>query len=274
MYDFLRDFASRPAPFSRYTTRTLWTSPHLARQMLQYHLDPDTDLASRRPSLIEATAHWIDSQLDLSGKSLCDLGCGPGLYADRFAAAGAKVTGVDFSRHSLDHARLHTAPGISYLEADYLEDTLPRGFDVVTLIYEDYGALSPPQRQQLLGNIQKMLNPGGHLVLDAPGRGHFAQRDESTVMEPGLMGGFFSAGNYIGLQKTFLYPGQQLVLDRYAIIEEAETWELFNWTQCFTAEQLTRDLASAGFTVEMMTSDLTGSPVGENSLSLAVIASQ
>ena len=53
MYDVLSDFAVRPEPFSRYTAKELWTRPHLARQMLNYHLSQETDLASRRIDTIE-----------------------------------------------------------------------------------------------------------------------------------------------------------------------------------------------------------------------------
>ena len=101
MYDLLHDMSRRPEPFSRYTAKELWTRPHLAQQMLEFHLNQDTDLASRRIELIDSTVEWIDDQLDLSGKSICDLGCGPGLYAQRFASMGAEVTGVDFSAHIL-----------------------------------------------------------------------------------------------------------------------------------------------------------------------------
>ena len=96
MYDLIKDLSQRPEPFSHYTAMELWTRPHLARQMLDFHLNQETGLASHRFETIEEIVNWIDSQLNLSGKRLCDLGCGPGLYTRRFAACGANVTGVDF----------------------------------------------------------------------------------------------------------------------------------------------------------------------------------
>lgn len=85
MYNELNDFLKRPEPFSTLTIKELWTRPHIAQQMLQFHLDDATELASRNPRTIDATVDWIDSKLGLSGTRLCDLGCGPGLYAERFA---------------------------------------------------------------------------------------------------------------------------------------------------------------------------------------------
>ena len=64
--------------------KELWTRPHLAEQMLGYHLNQETDLASRRFESIDRVVEWIDAQLNLPNKSVCDLGCGPGLYAQRF----------------------------------------------------------------------------------------------------------------------------------------------------------------------------------------------
>ena len=160
MYNVLHDFTLRPAPYAKYTAKELWTRPHLALQMLRYHLDQDTALASRPHVDIEATIDWIDSQIDVAGKKVCDLGCGPGLYASRFAMRGADVTGIDFSRHSLDYAQAEAArtrTHIRYIHADYLEDDPPTGFDVVTLIYYDYCALSPEQRRCLLAHVRKML---------------------------------------------------------------------------------------------------------------------
>ncbi len=105
MYELLSDISRRPAPFSRCTTKELWTRPYLAQQMLSFHLNQETELASRRFETIDHVVNWIDSQLNLCDKSVCDLGCGPGLYTQRFANKNAQVTGVDFSSHSLDYAK-------------------------------------------------------------------------------------------------------------------------------------------------------------------------
>lgn len=93
LYAELAGFDDRPAPFSKMTIATLWTDPHIARQMLAFHLDPHHDAASRRPGSIEGFVGWLDERLPLAGKKLMDLGCGPGLYAQRLAQRGAQVTG-------------------------------------------------------------------------------------------------------------------------------------------------------------------------------------
>jgi len=273
MYELLFDISKRPPPFSRYTAKELWTRPHLAQQMLAYHLSQDTDLASRRFESIDRVVAWIDAELDLSQKTLCDLGCGPGLYTERFASIGAAVTGVDFSRHSLDFAEDQGSQAVTYLEADYLSDDLPTGFDVITLIYTDLCALSPTQRETLLGRMREMLNPGGHLVLDVAGTGSFAAKEETTIIEHNLMGGFWSPDDYVGIQRTFLYQSELLSLDRYVIVEPSETWQVFNWIQHFTLESIEAELRNAGFHIDEMAGDLSGTPLEPKSDLIAIVAS-
>ena len=275
MFELLRDISLRPEPFSRYTAMELWTRPHLARQMLKFHLDQETDLASRRFETIDQIVTWINSQVDLSDKRLCDLGCGPGLYAQRFTASGADVTGVDFSAHSLEYARLKAGENnqsIRYLEADYLSDELPGGFDIVTLIYTDYSVLSPSQRARLLGRIGKMLNPGGRLVMDVAGMGSLDAKEECTLLEDRLMHGFWAEGDYVAIQRSFVYRDERLSLDRFVIVEPDETWHVFNWFQYFTADQLQEELSTAGFSIELMSGSLRGEPLEPNGDYIGVIA--
>ncbi|MCU7929782.1 MAG: class I SAM-dependent methyltransferase [Candidatus Thiodiazotropha sp. (ex Codakia rugifera)] len=272
MYDFVHDISTRPTPFSRYTAKALWTRPHLSRQMLKYHLDQETDLASRRFEMIESTVEWIDSELTLSGKNICDLGCGPGLYTERFSALGARVTGVDFSENSLSYARKHSEHSVCYIHADYLEDELPSGFDAITLIYTDLCVLSPDQRARLLGKMRKMLNPSGTIVIDVAGVGLLVGKQEVTLIEDKLMGGFWSEGDYVGIQKSFIYEDLHLSLDRYVIIEPNEIWQVYNWFQHYTSQMIVKELSDAGFTVVKITSDLTGAPINSNVEFIGVIA--
>ena len=273
MYELLYDISKRPEPFSRHTVKELWTRPHLARQMLTYHLSQETDLASRRYESIDQVVEWIDAQLDLSEKSLCDLGCGPGLYAQRFESRGAKVTGVDFSARSLDFAKVQGQQSVRYIEADYLVDDLPTGFDVVTLIYTDLCALSPGKRKKLLGRMRGMLNPGGHIIVDVAGIGSFTSKEEVTIIEHNLMRGFWSAEDYVGIQRTFIYPDDNLTLDRYLIVQPSDSWQIYNWTQHFTPVSIETELQSTGFRIDQMAGDLNGTPLEPESDLIGIIAS-
>src|SRR5574339_47140 len=59
-----------------------------------------------------------------AGASLLDLGCGPGLYASRFSRAGFRVTGVDYSRRSIEYAANYAKDNhldISYRYENFLD---------------------------------------------------------------------------------------------------------------------------------------------------------
>jgi SAM-dependent methyltransferase len=272
MYDLLCDVSRRPEPFSRCTVKELWTRPHLARQMLAYHLSQETELASRKFESIDRVVDWIDTQLGLSGKILCDLGCGPGLYAQRFESRGANVTGVDFSAVSIDYAKVQGPSTIQYINADYLVDDLPSGFDLVTLIYTDMCVLSSEQRQQLLGRMREMLTPRGRIVFDIAGIGSFDQKQEATIIEENMMDGFWAPGQYVGIQQTFVYAEQHLSLDRYVIVEPGEIWQIYNWFQYFSPESIEAELQAAGFEIDQVVGDLTGAPLQPTGDFLGIVA--
>lgn len=160
MYKQLIKINSKPAPFEFNTTSDLWTDPHRAKQMLAFHLDKESDIASRRHSKITATVSWMIDYFNLSsGMKICDFGCGPGLYTSELAKTGADVTGIDFSVSSLNYARefaLKENLSITYIEADYLHFESSEQFDLISLIYYDYCALGPEHRIRLLKKIQSL----------------------------------------------------------------------------------------------------------------------
>lgn len=261
IYPDLAAFHERPAPFSRYTVNTLWTDPHIGRQMLAAHLNPDHDAASRRPATIDATIAWIDARLGLADKRVVDLGCGPGLYARRMALRGASVTGLDFSPVSIGHAMSDIPAGVhlTYELADYLTDPLPGPADIVTLIYGDYCALSPTRRAALLSRIRAILAPGGRLVFDVYSTGQLAGFTEGFEGGPRYMNGFWAEGDYFAFKRTLVYPAGSITLERYLVATPDRQFEIFNWMQYFTPATITAELAAAGFTVDF-TCDLTGHP--------------
>ena len=105
MFEELEKINARPRPFEFYTASDLWTDEHTSEQMLAYHLNGEIDVSSRRTDFINDSVRWMTNCFDLSSNSrIIDFGCGPGLYTTLFAEEGAQVTGVDFSKNSLDYA--------------------------------------------------------------------------------------------------------------------------------------------------------------------------
>lgn len=105
-----------------------WNDPHISKGMLDAHLNPDLESASRKHEQINASARWISSLTSSNKKRrLLDLGCGPGLYAKAFLKQGFEVRGIDFSKRSIAYAQEHArieGLNIEYCyenTADYLE---------------------------------------------------------------------------------------------------------------------------------------------------------
>ncbi len=275
MYSDLNEFNRKPEPFSRYTTDMLWTDPWIAQQMLKAHLDESTDLASRRSQTIDDIVGWFDRKIGLSGKNVCDLGCGPGLYARRMATRGARVIGVDFSAVSLDYARSEAAAhnlDIEYRKADYLIDDLPDEQDVISLIWCDFCTLPPEKRRALLERIKGMLNPGGTFVFDVSTTQQFEKRREIMTYGRRPMGDFWSPDDHFGFQTTFLYDQDRIALDRYLIVAPERRFEIFNWMQYFDPEMISSEVREAGLVVEEVLDVMTGEPWTPEAEELAVVS--
>jgi 2-polyprenyl-3-methyl-5-hydroxy-6-metoxy-1,4-benzoquinol methylase len=82
-----------------------WDDPHISKGMLEAHLNPAHDMASRRSQTIDRSVDSLVKTVNIPQAAyVLDLGCGPGLYAQRFARRGFHVTGVDYSRRSIEYA--------------------------------------------------------------------------------------------------------------------------------------------------------------------------
>ena len=82
-----------------------WNDEHISKQMLKAHLNPEFDGASRKLDFIEKSVSWIVELVSPSSYPfLLDVGCGPGIYAEKFTQMGFHVTGIDFSNRSINYA--------------------------------------------------------------------------------------------------------------------------------------------------------------------------
>ena len=168
LFGDLHDLMKPPALYER-TDAAFWDDEHISRGMLAAHLDPEFEGASRSFAFMDRSVDWICATAPpATHPRLLDLGCGPGLYAERFARAGYAVTGVDLSPRSLDHARRSANEqglAIDYRCRNYLELDLDGSFDIAVMIYCDYGALSSDERRVVLRRVRERLRPGGALAL-------------------------------------------------------------------------------------------------------------
>jgi SAM-dependent methyltransferase len=246
--------------------------------MLKVHLDPAIEAASRRAETIDRSVQWMTEMLGLkNGEAVLDLGCGPGLYASRFARAGLQVTGVDYSQNSIDYARRYASENklnIDYRFQNYLELDEKNLYDAVFLIYGDFCPLNPQQRSTLLENIHRALKPGGRFVLDVTTREHRRKHGNKNGWYA-LQSGFWKPGPHLVLEEGFDYPEQSVWLDQYIVVERDGKVSVYrNWFQDYVPETITAELMQAGFSVESLWGDLTGASYTPNGEWIGLVTSK
>ena len=264
----------KPEPFTP-GELLFWDDPHISKQMLAAHLDSQTEAASRRPETIDRSVKWLIEALSLeTGDSILDLGCGPGLYASCLARAGMRVTGVDYSRRSIEYATQHAKDNnldIIYRYENYLNLGDENQYDAALLIYGDFCPLNPAQRSKLLQNIYRALKPGGKFVLDVSTREcrkKHGNRNRWRVLETG----FWKPGPHLLLEEGFDYPEQSIWLDQFIVIEiDGKVSVYRNWFQDYTPDTIIAELTQGCFSVESLWGDLAGSPYTSESEWIGVI---
>ncbi|MEA1983782.1 MAG: class I SAM-dependent methyltransferase [Campylobacterota bacterium] len=276
MYKKLKEINAKPKVFEFYTAEALWADEYTSKQMLEYHLNPDIDVSSRNKKFIEKSSQWIMEEFKLNAKSrICDFGCAVGLYTSVFVKSGAKVTGIDFSKSSIEYAREVAKKEklkIEYVHQNYLEFESDEKYDLITMIMCDFCALSPTQRELLLRKFYNLLNEGGAILLDVYSLNAFEKREESSVYELNQLGHFWSAEEYYGFVNTFKYSDEKVVLDKYTIVQEDSSKVIYNWLQYFNVESLQKEFTDAGLHVKAVYNDVAGSVFTQDSEEFAVVA--
>lgn len=231
-------------------TAVMWTDPHISKQLLATHLSQDSGLASRKIPDIEATLDWMMNRLPNGPLEILDLGCGPGLYTERLAQKGHGVTGMDISAGSLDHARASAAEkglDVTYLEQDYLTLDHEEKYDLVMMIFMDFGVLRPDHQAALLGRVFRALKPGGSFIVDMlntnwrPGPPDLRSWDAREK-------GFWRPHPYLALSRTFAYENRTVWLFQHLVADEQGTEIYRFYTHTFSHGRLKTLMANHGFT--------------------------
>lgn len=276
MFEELKNINKRPKPFECYTAEDLWTNEHTSEQMLQYHLNEDVDLSSRKASFIDASVNWIAAHFEIDDQTrIADFGCGPGLYASRLARRKAQVTGIDFSARSIAYAREAARKeqlAIRYIHENYLSYSPKDTFDLIIMIMCDFCALSPEQRALLLRKFSKLLRPGGAVLLDVYSMSAYHKREETASYEANQLNGFWAAEPYYGFLNTFKYDKEHVVLDQYTIVTADQQNTVYNWLQYFSIDALKQEFEENGLQIEETYANVAGAALVQESPEIAVVA--
>ena len=118
-------------------------------------------------------------------KSVCDAGCGCGIYAAKLLASGFTVDGFDLSTDAVEIAREH-APTARLKTAEVCSTGYPSGcFDAI-VCRDVLDHIGKRDAELAIPELLRILKPGGILIatLDAP--------DEEYCREPHAVKQFIS----------------------------------------------------------------------------------
>lgn len=276
MFEELEKINIKPEPFQFSTVKDLWTDDYTSMQMLKFHLDENVDISSRRKSFIDRSVNWITSRFRINNNSsICDFGCGPGLYTTALAEKGAHVTGIDFSKRSIEYAKetaYNKGLKIDYVLKNYLTFDTDKKYDLIMMIMCDYCALSPSEREKLLQIFYKILKPEGFILLDVYTLDSFNKINEQSLYEENQFNGFWSSEKYYGFLNVFKYEKEKVTLNKYTVVEKNRIRQIYNWLQYFSKESLISEFESNKFIVQSIYSNVAGDNCIEGSSEMAIIA--
>ncbi len=273
MYKKMKQLFEKP-PLYMKSEAAFWNEEHISQQMLNAHLDPNFEGASRKAVFIDKSAQWIGGNLPPNKyNKLLDLGCGPGLYTERFAKMGYQVTGIDFSERSIDYAKKAAKQqglDISYHCRDYLNMDIDKNFDVSTMIYCDYGALSTEDRKKLRNYVYQHLTSGGRFLFDVFSMEFYHQFKESKSWEICPEGGFWSGEEYMLFQGNYKYE-EHVTLEQMILMTDDKITPYYLWNTCFTKESLLREVEETGFKVIEVFGDVAGDLYHKDKTTIAIL---
>lgn len=262
-------------PLYEYTGELFWNDPHISKQMLAAHLNPEHDAASRnQQAIVKTVNHLFDSGIIKEGMRVLDLGCGPGLYSELIQAKGAMVVGIDGSENSIQYASERNERlglGIEYHHMDFFEMPFENEFDVVLQIYGELNTFSPENRDRLLALIRKALKTDGVFVFDVTTR---ANRDQERTKPSWYTdaSGFWSGEPHLVLEQSFDYPEASAWVDQYIILDTKGVKIIRNWFNDHDLASIKEVMQNNGFQILNYWSDLTGTTYSEDSLWIGVVA--
>lgn len=229
------------------STDKFWDDPYISQNMLEAHLNPTFDAASRSFTFMDASVEWISKLAPVhTHPDILDLGCGPGLYADRLNQLGYQVTGVDFSKRSIEYAKSINQNN-TYIYLNYLNIQYDNQFDIVLLIYCDYAVLPKEDRISLLRKVKKALKPGGIFIFDVFTPHRYKDIKETTNWSLNKEKGFFKPKPYISLNAHFVYPNH-VHCDQHVILTDDGEFDIYRiWDTAFNKESITEELKLGDF---------------------------
>ncbi len=188
----------------------------------------------------------------VSGARILDAGCGTGRYSLELARRGYVVTGLDASSHMIEEAQRradHTSLPVSFMVGDILAFPDAPSYDGILCRGVLNDLLEDHSRQEVFGNLARVLRPAGVLILDVR-EWHGTVRRKRR--EPVFATTCDTARGRLTFRSVPDLDHQQrrlLIVEHHTLkANDVETSSSYDFImRCWTLEELHHHLTQAGF---------------------------
>lgn len=178
------------------------------------------------------------------GAEILDVPCGAGRLALVLAERGYRVTGVDWSTESLDHARSRSG-GIGAWERRDMRDLPWRGrFDAAYCVGNSFGYLDDVGNVAFLESVRSALKPGGRFVLETP----MVLENMMQWLQPRP---WWKAGDVQLLVENQYDPACSRLNIEYTFVKDGRVESRRGSHRAYSYRELVSLLASAGFSADV-----------------------
>src|SRR5438045_3122876 len=180
-----------------------------------------------------------------SGAALLDVPCGGGRLSLALAERGYHLTGVDWSREFLDHARSRdTDHRVTWEQRDMRDLPWPARFDGAFCLGNSFGYLDDEGNAAFLRAVVAALKPGARFVLETPMvlenlLGHLQDRPWWKVGDTRLL-----------VVNTYDHMQQRLDIE-YTFVANGRVDVRSGSHRAYTYREVVALLEAAGFSVEL-----------------------
>jgi len=221
----ITDIINREQPMSPWSgpSKIPWDDPEFSERMLQEHLSQAHGMASRRTRKIDAHVAWIQQRFLQGGsKEILDLGCGPGLYAERFARLGHRCVGVDMGPASVRYARQVVEEeqlDCRYIQGDLRSADYGSGYDLAMLIFGEINVFRPSDAVTILVKAFAALKQGGILLLEPHTLQAVKAVGEQSRSWSSSQGGLLCKRPHLAIEENAWFADQRVATWRCYVVE-------------------------------------------------------
>lgn len=229
-----------------------WNEPAFSARILKEHLSQAHHLASRKFEIIKAQNSWINARyLSERPASILDLGCGPGLYAEKLSGDIHLYHGIDFSPASIEYAREQHRGNrrCSFHLGNVLRADFGGPHDLLTMLYGELNVFSPEDCRHILAKACRAMAPGGTLLVEfqAP-EAVQAVGELANSWTRAEQGGLFSDDSYVCLTENHWFSREAVALQCFHVmLGSGEVATYRSTTKAWSREEVRGLFAEAGF---------------------------